>query len=68
MKMNEAWHGIYNVYTSAPIWLQSQIQQQLQEHQIKRYPPIEYLSNDHEDHSNPYEKSNKKAFWWLVFW
>ena len=46
------------IYASIPAWTHSQIHQQ-QKHQVQRYPPMEHLSNDQDDHPNQHENSHK---------
>ena len=35
------------------------IQEQQQKHQVKRYSPMEHLSNDHKDNPNQHKNSQK---------
>ena len=36
------------------------IHQQQQKHRIQRYPPLQYLSNDHKDRPNQHKNSHKQ--------
>ena len=61
MEMNKACPDICDVVYIHQLQLgpTQKIQEQQQKHQIKRYPPMKHLSNDHEDRPNPHENNQK---------
>ena len=54
------WHLRWGIFTSIPTWTHSRNSIAPAEALwVWRYPPMEHLSNDHEDHPNQHENSHK---------
>ena len=54
------WYFWWGIYTSIPTWTYSQNSRQQQKHWVERYPPMEHLSNDHEDRPIQRDYSHKQ--------
>ena len=61
------WYFQWGIYTSIPIWTHSQDSLAAAEALSLRYPPMEHLSNDHEDRPNQHESSHQAMQWSKVF-